>query len=351
MSDTDTNDALPPVLEYTGEFGPELVLFLPFIRHLAARGELRGRTVRTYKGMQPFYEGLGIERFEEKQTSREWVPPENRPAWLPVRDEHEFDGVGRPAAHDYPDPRAQFASVPLPDWLEERIALKPLLVIHNKYNDEWLAGPVNFFDLRTLRHAFDRLGDRFTIVYIRHGMRQAQANYVADDNSFHQFGDAALLARYPDVVEFDALFQGQQDGGVANVNAFKAALYSRCYRFLTSQGGGAHQIAQYSGSVMVIMHRHGWEKKWAYSPGYYTFMADPAPTLLVCTRQHQARRALDALGRATLDGGRLVLDPADAGLARQLDPRTILRRTRLEPFRLKIARKRLLVARKLGLAA
>lgn len=311
---------LPDLLDYTGEFGAELVLFLPFIRWLSETGQLGSRTVRTYGGMRPFYEGLGIARFEEKPGPREPIFPWDRPAWYPIRNEHDFDGKGRSPRLDYGDMRRQFAALPLPGWLEARLAEKPLLIIHNKYNDEWEQGPVNFIDLETLEHAFASLTGAFTVLYIRHGLRGTQASFVEDTNSFAAFDDAALLARYPEVLEFDRLFEDQQGDGLANVNAFKAALYSRCHRFVTVQGGGTHQIAQYSGSLIVILHRMGRETLGAYASGYYTFMAAPPPQLLVCTRQAELARAIDMLARARLQGGRMILDAADIGSARRFDP-------------------------------
>jgi hypothetical protein len=329
---------LPDLLDYTGEFGAELVLFLPFIRWLSETGQLGDRTVRTYVGMRPFYEGLGIVRFEEKPGPREPIFPWDRPAWYPIRNEHDFDGKGRSPRLDYGDMRRQFAALPLPGWLEARLAEKPLLIIHNKYNDEWEQGPVNYIDLDTLDHAFAALTGAFTVLYIRHGLRTTQESFVEDSNIFAAFGDAELLDRYPDVLEFDGLFEDQRDGGLANVNAFKAALYSRCHRFVTVQGGGTHQIAQYSGSLIVILHRMGRETLSAYATSYYTFMAAPPPRLLVCARRVELAGAIDMLARASLRDGRIALAPADETKARKLDPKTAAARSRRGWLRLRYGR-------------
>lgn len=314
------------MLEYTGEFGAELILFLPFIRWLSETGQLGDRIVRSYAGMRPYYERLGIRRYEEKATRREGVFAWDRPAWYPVRDEHDFDKGGKSPRLSYPDMRADFAAVPLPPTLEDAIARKPLLIIHNKYNDEWELGPVNHFSLDTLEFAFSRLPRSFTVVYIRHGLRTTHSSFVEDSNSFARYDDAAVLARHPDVLEFDSLFDAQSESALDNINAFKSALYSRCYRFVTCQGGGAHQIAQFSGSLMVVLHRMGRETRWAYASGYYTFMASPPPRLLICMCESQVREALGALERSTLKDGRVLLDAADEPLARRLDPATADRR-------------------------
>lgn len=333
---------LPDVLEYTGEFGPELVLFLPFIRHLCATDAIGARTVRTYAGMAPFYEGLPIAVFEEKTAQRHWVPNPDRPAWLPRRSEHDFDGLGPSDELSFPDPRRQFAHVPMPGALDRAIASKPLVVIHNKVTDEWGQGPVNRIGLGTLRRILPKLMTRFTVVYIRHGASKPPQGYSEDHNTFLAFRDMELLARFPGVFVFDDLYKGQTE--VANVNAFKAGLYARCFRFITVQGGGAHQIAQYSGSVMVILHRLGDEMRFAYAHGCYTFMTSPAPLLLTCAYESELKAAVGALLRSNLRDGRISLDSADADLARRLSPETIERRG--APFHAWIAFKRRMAKRK-----
>jgi hypothetical protein len=50
--------SLPEILDYTGEFGAELVLFVPFCERLSANGVLQNRSIRTYAGMRCFYDQL-----------------------------------------------------------------------------------------------------------------------------------------------------------------------------------------------------------------------------------------------------------------------------------------------------
>ena len=48
-------EVLPDVLEYVGEFGPELICFVPTIYWLYFAGLLENRKVRLYDGMKSFY--------------------------------------------------------------------------------------------------------------------------------------------------------------------------------------------------------------------------------------------------------------------------------------------------------
>src|SRR5262249_55672117 len=86
---------LPELLDYTGEFGPELVLFNPFCRWLAKEGLLKNRRIRTYRGMRCFYDDLDCLEIIEKAEPRRYVPPNQRPEWLPIKNEHNFDNLGR----------------------------------------------------------------------------------------------------------------------------------------------------------------------------------------------------------------------------------------------------------------
>lgn len=308
----------PELLDYVGEFGTELVLFIPFVNYLVRTGQLGSRVVRTYRGMRPFYEALGVREVEEKDTLREFVRPEHRPAWLPRRNEHDFDGRGPSSRLMYPDMRSLFAVYPLPSSLIARNQDKPLLVIHNKYNKEWDARPFNHLPIRSLRNAFETLPARFTVVYIRHGKSAPPPTFSDDHNAPREFSDEKLLRQYPDVVDFDKLYEEQRGSGLENVNAFKASLYAHSNFFITSQGGGSQQIAQYSRSLICIMHRKGHEAKWPYHPGYFTFMADPAPELLLCADYSDLSKAVEALSGASLINGHPVLSKTGAALAKSL---------------------------------
>ncbi len=275
---------LPDILEYTGEFGAELVLFLPFMNWLAERGLLRRRAIRTYRGMRCFYDDLDCAEIIEKEQRRNFVRPVNRPQWLPVRNEHTYGPRPSPF-HVFPDLRRKFSNVPLSPSITG--AEKPLLVLHNKATTEGGCDPanaVNVIPLDVLDTIFTRLKADYTVVYVRHGPHRARTfGYSADHQSHLPFEDGPLLDRHPEVLRFGELFaQHRREFAPCDVNTFKSALYARCHRFISSQGGGAMQIALYSASLVAILHKHGRETAFAYDRGYYHFVSDPRPTLIVC---------------------------------------------------------------------
>lgn len=292
--------SLPEVLDYTGEFGSELVLFVPFCNWLSREGLLRNRRIRTYRGMRCFYDDLDCLEILEKDEPRTWIPPKDRPPWLPVKDEHTFDGLGRASRHIYPDLRSKFRRLPMLPGLD--VANRPLLIIHNKYNVEWGLGPVNYIPLTALENAFRLLKSRFTIVYVRHGTAPSGPGFSGDHNALLPFEDRELLDRHPEVSSFDDLFAAHRSqGGTQDLNTFKNVLYSRCYNFITSQGGGAHHIALYSGSTVAILHRRGSEELWAYRKGYYRFMAPIPPNLAICHTESELISALSLFTNPMLE--------------------------------------------------
>lgn len=298
-------DHLPDTLEFTGEFGTELIIFLPFVTWLSRQGYLRRRRIRSYRGMRSFYEPLDIAGFDEKPDGRAFVHVVDRPAWLPVRDEDNFDGRKMPSPfHADPDLRAVFRDMPLrlPE-LEEGL---PLLVVHNKYNWEWKFGcPINYLTLASLEAIFARLRHTYRIVYIRHGKVPLDPSYCHDRNRMiGGFGDNEVLAAHPEVLDFDALFaRFVAAGGPQDVNLFKNALYARCRHFISAQGGGAHHIACFSGSRVLVQHRTGVEHVWPYV-GYYRWLATPPVQLAVAISEAELIGSLDLFEGATGPDGR-----------------------------------------------
>jgi hypothetical protein len=276
---TKITNELPDVLEYTGEFGPELVLFLPFCERLSQQGLLLNRTICTYAGMEGFYDQIKCRTVHVKNEDRRYVPPEQRPRWMPIKNEHKFDVELSKQVLRYPDLRSRFTRIKLPPEIAN--SEKPLLVIHNKYNKEWGGIPTNFIPLKSLDLLFGTFEPFFTIIYIRHSVDPG-IGFSKDHNLALAFDDTSVLKEHPSVRNFEDMFKS---GSQYDLNTLKNGIYSRCHWFISSQGGGAHHIALFSGSLIAILHRKGHEIEWAYSSGYYTFMADPAPTTLVCTTE------------------------------------------------------------------
>jgi predicted O-linked N-acetylglucosamine transferase (SPINDLY family) len=298
---------LPAVLEYSGEFGAEITGFLPYMHWLSDVGLLKDRKVRTYAGMACFYRGLNCGGIEEKSEPRDFVHPDAFPDWMSVKDTHTFDRTYADSPfHRYPDMRAMFAGVEL--FPEVERSGKPILVIHNKYCDEWNRGPINFIPCNVLEEMLTRFEREYSVVYIRHGMAGEAAGYSGDHNTGLDYDDRSVLERHPDCLVFDDLFAAYRaEGGRRTVNEMKGAIYARCRHFISVQGGGAQQMAYYDGSIVAVLHRAGHEERWAYEGGYFRFAANPAPRLLVTRTSEGLLDLLDAFSRPTVLSGRAVV--------------------------------------------
>jgi hypothetical protein len=306
---------LPEVLEYTGEFGAELVLFLPFCEWLSSQGLLRDRSVCIYAGMRCFYDRLKCRDIIEKTEDRCYIAPGERPPWMPIRDEHSFDISTSKRFFNYPDLRSRFSNYTLPD--EIALSKKPLLIIHNKYNIEWESAPVNYLSLASLDKLLSELESIYTIVYVRHG-EDPGPGYSQDHNTPLFLNDAEILERHPTVLSFEGLYRHRSQA--YDLNTLKNAIYSRCYHFISVQGGGAHHIALFSGSLMAILHRYGQESRWAYSSGYYGFMADPPPIRAICSNDQDLDSVIPIFSNSNFIGGKLRVDDAVKHLLQRLSP-------------------------------
>ncbi len=314
--------SLPEVLDYTGEFGAELVLFMPFCQWLSRRKLLAQRTIRTYAGMRCFYDNLKCREIIEKTDDRIFVPPDRRPEWMPIRDEHSLSLKESRQCLLYPDLRSRFSSYPLPAVITN--STKPLLIIHNKYNIEWDSKPINYIPLPVLEMLFATLNSLYTIIYIRHGV-DSGPGYSKDHNTALPWQDNEVLCRNPEILSFSDLYRvnlATTDGHRYDLNTFKNAIYSRCYRFITSQGGGAHHIALFSGSLLAILHRQGRELEQAYFSGYYSFMTTPPPTRLICTHDEDLDTLVPILRNSYIRRGKIYLHRSVHHFGQQLEART-----------------------------
>jgi hypothetical protein len=328
--------SLPDVLEYSGEFGNELVLFLPFCNWLSKEGLLKKRYIKTYHGMKCFYDDLDCRGIIEKKATRHFVPLNYRSTWLPVKDEHTFDGLSSASRHLYPDFRARFSQIPL--HCDLGLEQEPLLIVHNKFNSEWNGPPVNYISINILDEIFSSLRDSYRIIYIRHGLNALDIGFSSDHNGFFSYGDRDLLRNHSHVMEFDTLFEKhKKSGGTDDINLFKNALYSRCHHFITSQGGGAYQISCFSGSLMIVHHRFGHELGGEYAKGHFTFKTSPPPTLLICRSGDEVLQSLPVLEKPCVIDDRVMIDPRHKNLLERLSPCRDFGNFRAEPLPLETA--------------
>jgi len=116
---------------------------------------------------------------------------------------------------------------------------KPILVIANKYNIEWLRGPVNYLDIPTICTIIEQFQDTHQIFYNRYVPEQLSDDQQRMDLGEHDF----IRSEYPDV-KFIMELPG-------NFNLNQLRVYANCEKFVSVQGGNSI-LASYFGGENVI---------------------------------------------------------------------------------------------------
>jgi hypothetical protein len=299
---------LPARLDFAGEFGAEVNSFVPFVYWLQQAGLLLHRRIRTYRGMRPFYFFLSPDQIEEHDEPRRFVFPQDRPPWLPNRDDHASH---RSPFEMFPDYRAFFR-----DGMFD--VDRPLLVIHNKVTPEWGHPPVNLLSIRLLDRLFTELVGDFHVVYLRPGLMGHPADYSTDHQPDLPFDDLTLLRSHPRVGLFDEMAAALAE--VMPPNEVKLRLYAHTSFHVTVQGGNAHLLSMFSGGMVVILHRAGREIHHSYAHGHFAYAASPTPNWLICRNDDDVLRCIPVLREALLADGQVLLPSAHAETLRALSP-------------------------------
>jgi hypothetical protein len=242
-------------LEVSNEFGNELIIYIPYYYYLHINNLLFDNKITTYKGMKPFYYLLNNDALIEKENNRNWS---RCPFLVNYTDYVQF------LDKQY--------STPPPYKLiyKNDIVLfsKPILVIHNKYNIEWDIEPVNFIDIDTLRYTFNKLKDKYQIVYIRPSKKKNTENFSMDHNDIiddvlpdydlieNEFKDKIII--FNDLLkQYNYIY-----------NKLLLMLYSNSTNYICSQGGTAAFIT-YFYNKLIILHKKGDELKNNSYEGWY----------------------------------------------------------------------------------
>ncbi len=258
---------LPNTVRFEGEFGEEVNNFIPFVHWLHRTGELAGRKIETYAGMEPFYFFLEPGQLVLRNQARQFQWPGATPSYYLHPNGVEADQVGMEWVPDY---RSQYAT--------NFGYKKPLLVIHNKYSVEWGKSPVNYLELGTLDQLFNALKERYQIIFFEAARNaDSERGYSVDHQTLISYSDVEVARKHPEVIIFGDMLRRSSD----SYNLLKLKIFSSCYHFITVQGGNAHMCAWFPGSLVAIQHVVGPEEWHAYPRGTFQFFANPRPTYLI----------------------------------------------------------------------
>lgn len=299
-------DRMPNLIEFSGEFGQEIIHFVPFVHWLHRAGEMNGRRLLTFEGMQPFYFFLNPHQIVIKSDPRKYVE------FCDLPDYHlHGDGVFacRTGLEWTPDYRAQY---------KECLSFeKPICVIHNKYTVEWDGKPVNFFTPETLRSLFSILRGKFQIVFFEAARASdTTRGYSVDHQEILPYNDVDVAREFDDVIIFGDLLKERS----GNYNELKLQVFSNCYHFITVQGGNSHLCAAFGGSLIGILHVEGRELAHSYKGGHFQYASSPRPISMVCRSSDDICEIAKSFVGSRFVGDRVHLDRFGQDLFQRFNP-------------------------------
>ena len=245
----------PKQLVVTAEFGQELLCYTCYYYYLYKQKLLFDNKITTYRGMRPYYWFVKPENLIERDNPRSFVEVKDRPL-LFNRNEHVANFDYRywrtlPLRSLYPPNQPVFGNT------------KPLLVIHNKYNDEWdTRRAINFIPVAELLQLVKSLQHKYQIIYLR--ALGTEQGFSRDHNrELPNFRDHEQL---PETVwSFNKLLEQQPS---FSYNELKIRLYSQCRHFIGVQGGSSH-FAAFFGGRQLVLHIKGNESSSGAYNGWY----------------------------------------------------------------------------------
>lgn len=226
------------IYEYTGEYGTEFTIFIPYIYYLKTNGLFDGK-VLTYLGMKCYYFFLSDDEIQFKPDSRRFVPDHDRD-FVPdhLRNDDDFIMNRTNPLMYLPPPYHDFFNT-LPIDIDQ----KPVVLIFNKYNSEWgtTSPPCNYFDL----HELNMLAYVFqdcNVVYFRSN-NIARPDYAKDHDEKegmieYWFAEKEFLKHYqPHITLFEDLLEINPG---TDYNTAKAILLSRAALTISTLTGTTH---------------------------------------------------------------------------------------------------------------
>jgi hypothetical protein len=218
------------------EFGYELQLVIPFAYYLY-ENNLLNKTTSFFMTKELYYFS---KNHEEKYDKRKFKLP-NVPNKTPHTKELNYD------QYTPPPYKSKYKN----DYF---VYEKPLLIIHNKFNEEWKKPPINFINTETLNKIFNLCNDKYTIIYLR----PQNNKIITDDSKVYNLNEGKLLEIY-DIIDGNKLYEESKEKyNINNFNHFQLLIHANCDNFISVQGGNS-VLASYFGGTNIIYAKKGRE--------------------------------------------------------------------------------------------
>lgn len=250
------NYVSPKNLFYCGEFGPEMILCLPYAYWLNNQGLLLSTKscvdTKCFYYFSPNHEEINTYRTIDNNISGNKNLPND---W-----EHNISNF----CYKYWTPP------PLKDYYKNNNEIefdKEIVVISNKYNMEWGKPPINYINFETLDKLLEILTKKYIVIYKRPTLNMCVGDQNELNGQFHITDsngrtDYDLCNSYKNVYTFQKLMTMYSH---FSFNLFQCKMFSLCDKFITVQGGNSH-FAGYFAKINLNLIKKGREMR----PNYFT---------------------------------------------------------------------------------
>lgn len=143
---------------------------------------------------------------------------------------------------------------------------KPIIVINNKYNREWLDVPYNYLSIDFLERFFDMFESKYQIYYIRYqgDKFDEKIGYWDDHGAYGKFDDYELVSKYKSII---TIYDVIEEHGYS-YNEAQLYMSADAKHVVSVNGGNAVLSAYFGEDVMIYGHpnckstvRHIWGSK------------------------------------------------------------------------------------------
>ena len=208
--------------EFDGEFGAELDRAIPFAYKMHKDGKVR--VIRHMEGLEVLYTRIfpaDILQVVPKYTRSAGI---GRSGWSRLIG---MDNHAKITDFPWEAPvwKGKFQDIPL-----EIDRKKELLLIHNKYTDEWNDSPVNFISYDCMKQLYDALSDKYLVIVV-HPSGNAKG-YARDEQTMRGGFDYAEMYTIQEIMDCHPSL---------DYNTVQFALHDMCSKFISVQGGSSRR--------------------------------------------------------------------------------------------------------------
>lgn len=306
---------LPNQLEFSGEFGSEIALFIPFLRFLDRYDCLLDRKIITYSGMEIFYRASQLPIPDIKYEKRKFLYSHELMPWLPIWNIHSYNNGIKSIFHDFPNYRNYFESIDLDvnSYFKDE---RPLIIIFNKVVEEWSSFPINYFDANDLTQIFNTLKEKYNLIYCHHDLIKINKKEYSEDHNEKpnkvnklkriksKFVNRKIFSERSNIlnvlnkqssnnfITIQSIYNDPKIKSKYTYNELQCKLISLSNDFISIQGGGSLLLAAFGDCNLHILHKRGSEYPDSYFKGYYRFIAPKPANIFVYKQKSELIKSL-----------------------------------------------------------